>query len=316
MNTHKNARLTPHGRSLLVARVIDEGLRPREVAQAQGVSVRTVYKWVRRFREEGLEGLQDRRSRPARSPLATDATTVEQIVERRQRRQTYCQIAQALGVGQSTVARILKRKGLNRLAALTPPRPSNRYEHDAPGDLLHLDIKKLGCFARPGHRVTGDRQQTTRGAGWEYVHIAIDDHSRVAFGTRYPDETGWSACYALLEAIRYYRDLGTRFTRVLTDNGACYRSRAFHRLCRRMGLKHKRTRPYTPRTNGKAERFIQTALREWAYAQSYESSEERGKHLSSWLHQYNWHRPHASLNYHPPVSRLGLSVNNLVSLHS
>ncbi|SHE51856.1 Integrase core domain-containing protein [Modicisalibacter ilicicola DSM 19980] len=190
------------------------------------------------------------------------------------------------------------------------------YEHDAPGDLLHLDIKKLGRFARPGHRVTGDRQQNTRGAGWEYVHIAIDDHSRVAFGTRYPDETGWSACYALLEAVRYYRGLGIRFTRVLTDNGACYRAGAFHRLCRRLGLKRKRTRPYTPRTNGKAERFIQSALREWAYSRSYESSEQRGQHLPAWLHQYNWHRPHASLDYQPPVSRLGLSVNNLVGLHT
>ncbi len=138
----------------------------------------------------------------------------------------------------------------------------------------------------------------------------------MAFGTRYPDETGWSACYALLEAVRYYRGLGIRFTRVLTDNGACYRSRAFHRLCRRLGLKRKRTRPHTPRTNGKAERFIQTALREWAYARSYESSEERGRHFPAWLHQYNWHRPHASLDYYPPVSRLGLSVNILMGLHS
>ncbi|ATJ81412.1 IS481 family transposase [Halomonas beimenensis] len=316
MNTHQNARLTPHGRALLARRVIDEGIRPREVAQAQGVSVRTVYKWVRRFREEGLPGLQDRSSRPGRSPCATDAATVEQVIERRQQRQTYRQIARALGIGQSTVARILKRKGLNRLALLSPARPDNRYEHDAPGDLLHLDIKKLGRFERPGHRVTGDRQQNTPGAGWEYVHIAIDDHSRVAFGTLYPNETGWSACYALLDAMRYYRRLGVRFARVLTDNGACYKSKAFQRLCRRLGLTHKRTRPYTPRTNGKAERFIQTALREWAYARSYESSEQRRQHLPAWLHQYNWHRPHASLDYCSPVHRLGLSVNNLVGLHT
>lgn len=316
MNTHKNARLTSHGRALLVRRVIDEGLRPAEVAQAQGVSVRTVYKWVRRYREEGEAGLQDRSSRPRRCPHATSDETLEQVIEQRRQRQTYRQIAVQLGIGHSTVARLLEREGLNRLSALAPARAANRYEHDAPGDLLHLDIKKLGRFERPGHRVTGDRQQTTRGAGWEYVHIAIDDHSRVAFGTRYPDETGWSACYALLEAVRYYRGLGVRFTRVLTDNGACYKSKPFRRVCRRLGLKHKRTRPYTPRTNGKAERFIQTALREWAYARSYESSEQRGQHLPAWLHQYNWHRPHASLDYHPPVSRLGLSVNNLVGLHS
>lgn len=316
MNTHKNERLTPHGRALLVHRILKEGLRPEEAAQAQGVSVRTAYKWLRRFREEGVIGLRNRSSRPHRSPLATRETVIEQAIARRRQRQTYRQIAQALGIGHSTVARILGRAGLNRLSALEPARPDNRYEHEAPGDLLHLDIKKLGRFARPGHRVTGDRQQKTRGAGWEYVHIAIDDHSRVAFATLYPNETGWSACYALVEAVRYYRGLGIRFTRVLTDNGVCYRSKPFRRLCRRLRLEHKRTRPYTPRTNGKAERFIQTALREWAYARSYESSAQRGLHLPAWLHQYNWHRPHASLNYQPPVSRLGLFVNNLVGLHN
>ena len=315
MNTHQNARLTPHGRALLVRRVIDEGLRPAEVAQAQGVSVRTVYKWLRRYREEGEAGLHNRSSRPRRFPHAVSDEVREQLIKHRRQRQTYRHIAKQLGIGQSTVARLLKRKGLNRLAALEPARPDNRYEHDAPGDLLHLDIKRLGRFERPGHRVTDDRQQNTPGAGWEYVHIAIDDHSRVAYGTRYPDETGWSACYALLEAMRYYRGLGVRFTRVLTDNGACYRSKAFRRLCRRLRLTHKRTQPYTPRTNGKAERFIQTALREWAYARSYESSAQRGRHLPAWLHQYNWHRPHASLDYEPPVSRLGHTVNNLVGLH-
>ncbi len=316
MNTHKNARLTPPGRALLVRRVVDEGLRPEEVAQAQGVSVRTVYKWVRRYRQEGEVGLQNRSSRPHRCPHAVSDEIREQAIERRRQRQTYRQIAKRLRIGHSTVARLLKREGLNRLSALAPARPENRYEHDAPGDLLHLDIKKLGRFKRPGHRVTGDRQQNTRGAGWEYVHIAIDDHSRVAFGTILPDETKWRACDALLRAVRYYRNLGIRFSRVLTDNGACYRSKPFRRLCRRLGLKRKRTRPYTPRTNGKAERFIQTALREWAYAWSYASSEQRGQHLPVWLHEYNWHRPHASLDYRPPVSRLGLSVNNLVGLHS
>ncbi|APE31048.1 hypothetical protein BOX17_08850 [Halomonas aestuarii] len=187
MNTRKNARLTPHGRALLVARVIDEGLRPREVAQAQGVSVRTVYKWARRFREEGHAGLQDRTSSPERSPFATDAATVEQVIERRQQRQIYRQIALALGICQSTVACLLRREGLNRLAALSPARPDNRYEHDAPGGLLHLDIKKLRRFERPGHRLTGDRQQNTPGAGWEYVHVAIDDHSRLAFSSLHPD---------------------------------------------------------------------------------------------------------------------------------
>lgn len=317
MNNHKNARLTAHGRLLLVRRVIEEGLRPIEVAQAQGVSVRTVYKWLQRYCQEGEAGLQNRSSRPLQSPAATSSAVAQKVIELRRHRMTYRQIAKQLGISSSTVGRLLQRVGLNRLSALEPARPDNRYEHAAPGDLLHLDIKKLGRFARPGHRVTGTRTRCRNdGAGWEYVHIAIDDHSRIAFGSIHPDETGKSACEALLKAVRYYRGLGIRFKQVLTDNGAAYVSARFKRLCRRLQLVHKRTRPYTPRTNGKAERFIQTALREWAYARSYESSEQRGRHLLPWLHQYNWHRPHASLDYQPPISRSGLSVNNLLSLHS
>lgn len=316
MNNHQNARLTFHGRLLLVRRILEEGLRPVEAAQAMGVSLRTAYKWLRRYREEGETGLMNRPSTPGQSPRATSDEVCAQIIARRRQRQTYRHIASALGVGHSTVARLLKKQGLNRLSALEPAKPDNRYEHEAPGDLLHLDIKKLGRFQRPGHRITGDRQQGSPGAGWEYVHIAIDDHSRIAFGSIHSDETGTSACQALLRAVRYYAHLGIRFGRVLTDNGACYQSHRFRRLCRRLGLQHKRTRPYTPRTNGKAERFIQTALREWAYARSYENSDQRGSHLVRWLHQYNWHRPHASLDYLPPISRAGLSVNNLLGLHS
>ena len=316
MNPHKNARLTPHGRALLVYRVLVEGLRPREVAQSQGVSVRTVYKWLHRYRQAGSAGLENRCSRPHRCPHALSDEAHRRIVARRRKRQSYHEIARALGIGHSTVARILKQKALNRLAALEPPRPDNRYEHNTPGDLLHLDIKKLARFKRPGHRATGDRQTHSRGAGWEHVHIAIDDHSRMSYACVYPDETARSACQALLRAVRYYRSLGIRFTRVLTDNGGCYKSRAFRRLCRRLGIKHRRTKAYSPRTNGKAERFIQTALREWAYARTYHSSRQRQRHLPAWLHHYNWHRPHASLNYLPPVSRLALPVNNLVGLHT
>ncbi|MFN2349869.1 MAG: IS481 family transposase [Thioalkalivibrio sp.] len=316
MNNHKNARLTLHGRALLVRRILEHGLRPDEAAQAMGVSVRTAYKWLKRFRQQGEAGLTNRCSRPLHSPRALSPALRRQIIERRHLRQTCRQIAQALSVGHSTVARVLQREGLNRLAALEPARPENRYEHQAPGDLLHLDIKKLGRFRRPGHRVTGNRRQDSPRAGWEYVHVAIDDHSRVAFSTIQPDETGKSACRALLQTLRYYAGLGIRFKRLLTDNGACYKSRRFRRLCRRLGLKHRYTRPYSPRTNGKAERFIQTALREWAYACAYESCDQRGQYLPTWLHQYNWHRPHASLNYQPPVSRLGHSVNNLLGLHS
>ena len=317
MNNHKNARLTIHGRLLLVRRITEEGLRPAEAAQAVGVSTRTAYKWLRRYQDEGPAGLQSRSSRPRRCPHATPVNLACRVIKLRRQRQTYRQIALTLGLGQSTVARILVRAGLNRLSHLEPARPDNRYEHDAPGDLLHLDIKKLGRFKRPGHRVTGSRRNTPKnGPGWEYVHIAIDDHSRIAFGSVHPDETARSACSALIHAIRYYRGLDIQFRRVLTDNGSAYKSKAFRRLCRRLGLVHKRTRPYSPRTNGKAERFIQTALREWAYARSYMSSEQRKRHLMPWLHQYNWHRPHASLDYQPPISRSGLSVNNLLSNHN
>ena len=315
MNSHKNARLTAHGRALLVKRVLEEGLRPAEAAQAMGVSTRTVYKWLQRFREEGPSGLQDRSSRPRRCPYATPPALVRQVLARRRQRQTYRQIARELGIGMSTVARLVKAAGLHRLSHLDPPRPDNRYEHEAPGDMLHLDIKRLGRFRRPGHRVTGNRRQDSPGAGWEYVHVAIDDHSRIAFASIHPDETARSACRALLKAVRHYAGLGIRFGQVLTDNGSAYRSCAFRRLCRRLGLVHRRTRPYTPRTNGKAERFIQTAMREWAYAHAYDTSEQRGRYLPGWLHQYNWHRPHASLDYRPPISRLP-AVNNLVGLHS
>ena len=314
MNNHKNARLTFHGRELLVRRILEQGLRPAEAAQAAGVSLRTAYKWLQRYRQEGAAGLLTRSSRPVRCPHAISAQRQQQVIERRRQRQPYRQISRALGLSQSTVARILRRAGLNRLAQLEPAQPVQRYEYDRPGGLLHLDIKKLGRFRRPGHRVTGRRREDSPGAGWEYVHVAIDDHSRVAFSLIRPDESSHSACLALLRAVRYYATLGIRFERVLTDNGACYQSHRFKRLCRRLRLKHLRTRPYTPRTNGKAERFIQTALREWAYARAYTCSEQRAAHLMPWLHHYNWHRPHASLDYNPPVSRLP-ALNNLVALH-
>jgi transposase InsO family protein len=315
MNLHKHARLTPRGRALLIERMLG-GLRAEEAAQAAGVSVRTAYKWWRRYRDEGTHGLQDRSSRPRHSLRATAPAVVAQLIERRQQRQTYRQIAGDLGLAASTVGRLLKRSGLNRLAHLEPAAPVTRYEYESPGDLLHLDIKKLGRFKQPGHRVQGPGHGKSRGAGWEYVHVAIDDHSRVAFTCIKPNEQGTSACQALIEALRYYRQLGIRFTRVLTDNGSCYRSRRFRRLVRRLRLRHIRTRPYTPQTNGKAERFIQTALREWAYARSYTSSVQRAQHMAPWLHHYNWHRVHASLNYQTPISRIAFPLNNLLGLHT
>lgn len=315
MNLHKNARLSPHSRALLVQR-IQNGLSPAEAARAVGVSTRTAYKWLRRFRQEGVEGLQDRSSRPPCTPHATPAGTRAEVLELRRSRHTYRQIGQVLGLSMTTVARICHRAGLNRLAALEPAQPVVRYEYAHPGGLLHLDIKKLGRFRQPGHRVTGDRRLASEGAGWEYVHVAIDDASRVAFASIHTDETAASACMALLQALSYYRGLGITFERVMTDNGPAYLSRRFARLLQRLKIRHIRTKPYTPRTNGKAERFIQTALREWAYARTYEDSGQRQLHLPHWLHDYNWHRLHASLNYQPPISRVQLPVNNLLALHS
>ena len=314
MNLHKHARLSPRGRALLIDRILVQGLRVEEAAHAAGVSVRTAYKWLKRFRQEGLAGLADRSSRPSHCPHATPSAIAEQVIARRRARQTYRQIARELLVAPSTIARLLRRAGLHRLADLEPAAPENRYEYAQPGQLLHLDIKKLARFRQPGHRITGNRQVNSDGIGWEYIHLAIDDHSRVAFGSIEPDERGTSACRALMQAVRYYRGLGVRFERVLTDNGACYRSRGFRRLVRRLGIRHLRTRPYTPRTNGKAERLVQTSLREWAYARSYADSQQRSSAFAPWLHSYNWHRPHASLGYKPPISRIPL--NNVLALHS
>ena len=314
MNLHKHARLSPRGRALLVDRILVQGLRIEEAAHAAGVSVRTAYKWLKRYREEGPAGLVDRSSRPHACPHATPSAIVAQVLELRRSRQTYRQIAQQMLMAPSTIARLLRRAGLHRLAELEPALPQNRYEHLRPGQLLHLDIKKLGRIGSPGHRVTGVRSHRHRGIGWEYVHLAIDDHSRVAFASIEPDERGISACKALIRTVRYYRSLGVCFERVLTDNGTCYRSRRFQRLVRRLGMRHLRTRPYTPRTNGKAERLVQTSLREWAYARAYDNSGQRAGALHDWLHHYNWHRPHSSLGYKPPISRIPL--NNLLGLHT
>ena len=315
MNIHQNARLTPKGRALLVRRVLG-GENAQAAAAACGVSERTVRKWLARFRAEGQAGLVDRSSRPLRSPRRTAAPSAARVVALRRQRWAGYRIATRVGVSQATGSRILRRAGLNRIRDLEPAPPVRRYEHPAPGDLLHLDIKKLGRFQRAGHRVTSDKSHRCRGAGWEFVHVAIDDHSRVAFSQILSDERSDSAVAFLNAAVGYYRSLGVRIRRLLTDNGSCYRSRLFRDACRRLGIRHRFTRPYTPRTNGKAERFIQTALREWAYARSYCSSQQRAAHLLPWLHDYNWHRPHAALRYRPPFSRLMLPMNNLLTLHS
>ena len=210
-----------------------------------------------------------------------------------------------------------RRAGLNRLRDLDPAEPVKRYERQNPGELIHLDIKKLGRFERVGHRITGDRrgQSNSRGAGWEFVHVSIDDASRIAFTQIKPDEKAVSAVGFLKAAVAYYKSLGVRIDRVMTDNGSCYKSHAFAKACKRLRLKHIRTKPYTPKTNGKAERFIQTALREWAYAVAYTSSDQRAAELPFWMHRYNWHRPHGGIKFLTPISRLGLSEDNLLMLH-
>jgi transposase InsO family protein len=317
MNMHKNARLTPRGRERIIE-LVASGQTPKAVGQAVGVCPRTVRKWVTRYEAEGLAGLQDRSSRPNRLHRPTPAAIVERVGALRRQRLTGAAIAAETGVSPTTVSRILKRLGLNKLSALAPAEPVRRYEREHPGELIHIDIKKLGRFHRIGHRITGDRtgQSNTRGIGWEFVHVCIDDASRIAFSQLKTNERKASATAFLKAAVAYYASLGIPVQRVMTDNGSCYRSRAFARTCQRLGLKHIRTKPYTPKTNGKAERFIQTALREWAYARAYNTSDERAAQLPAWIHRYNWHRPHGSIGSKPPISRLPLAGNNLLTLHS
>ena len=317
MNVHKNARLTPRGRERIVE-LAASGQTPPAISQAVGVCPRTVRKWIGRYQAEGIAGLQDRTSRPKRLHRPTPQAIVERVEALRRQRLTGKAIAAETGISPATVSRILKRLGLNRLGALEPVEPVRRYEREHPGELIHIDIKKLGKFDRIGHRITGDRSgpNKSRGAGWEYVHVCIDDASRVAISRVMKDERKGSAVAFLKTAVAYYASLGVTVERVMTDNGSCYRSKAFAKACKRLRLKHIFTKPYTPKTNGKAERFIQTSLREWAYARAYQTSEERASELPAWLHRYNWHRPHGSIGSRPPISRLGLTGNNLLRLHS
>lgn len=317
MNIHKNARLTRYGRERIVSQV-EGGQTPQAVAEAAGVCPRTVRKWVDRYRREGLSGLEDRSSRPHRLRRPTPETIVGTIERLRRQRWTGKQIAAEVGVSPATVSRVLRRLGLNKLSALDPE-PVRRYEREHPGELIHLDIKKLGRIGSVGHRITGRQTGVVNrhlGIGWEFVHVCIDDASRVAFVQVMPDERKESAVAFLEAAVAYYAKLGICIERVMTDNGSCYRSKAFRTACKRLGLRQVFTRPYTPKTNGKAERFIQTSLREWAYARAYNNSQERTKELPHWLHRYNWHRPHGSLGSKPPISRLGLDRDNLLRFHS
>ena len=316
MNTHKNARLTFARRLEMVQDITQRGVSLAAAAVAQSVSVPTVRKWLGRYLAQGEVALRDRSSRPRLSPRAIAPGKALAIVEVRRHRLTQARIAASLGVSKSTVGRVLARAGLSHLKDLEPVPLVVRYEHEAAGDLLHIDTKRLGRIVRPGHRVTGDRSGPFGNAGWEFLLVAIDDHARIGFTDMYPDEGKANVVQFLRNAVAYYKSLGVRIKRLLTDNGGAFRSKDFARVCAELGIKHSFTRPYRPQTNGKAERFIQSALREWAYAFVYQNSLQRTDQLDAWIHHYNWHRPHQGIGGVTPMTRLKTSCNNLLTLHS
>jgi transposase InsO family protein len=306
VQVHANAKLVPASRLLLVRRVLEESWKVADVAAAQGVSERTVYRWLARWRA-GDRRLIDRSSAPKRVPRRTPRP-VEALIERLRRlRWTSTRIATELGLAVSTVGVILGRLGLNRLSRLEPPEPPNRYERRRPGELVHLDIKKLGRFRRPGHRVTGREVAGGHGhrrQGWEFVHVAVDDYSRAAYVEILPDERQDTCIGFLDRTVAWFAAHGVRVERILTDNGSGYMAKTFAAACARHQIRHRRTRPYRPRTNGKAERFIQTLLRDWAYAVAYRSSQHRALALGPWIDYYNQRRPHGSLSRKAPATRL------------
>jgi transposase InsO family protein len=317
VDIHKNARLTPIRRAEMADRVLTGELTVSLAAREYRVCVKTARKWVERYRNEGRpESVADRSSRPRHSPRRIRPSLMAEIELLRRQRLSGLQISERVQASKATVHRVLARYGLNYLAAIDPPPAIQRYEHEKPGDLLHLDIKRMGRIGRVGHRINGDRKTGVRGIGWESVHVAIDDHSRIGFAQILPDQHQNSAVAFLFAAVQHYLGLGIRIRAILTDNGGCYRSKQFRTACDKLGLKHRFTKPYCPRTNGKAERFIQTLLREWAYAAAYQNSIDRAVALLPFLHRYNWHRPHASLDRKPPMSRIGLTGDNLLRLHS
>lgn len=299
-----------------MVQAVTDGEPVSAVAGRFGVDRKTVRKWLQRFLAVGVAGLADRSSRPHHSPTAIARGTAQRVITLRRRRRTMRSIAQTLRIAMATVSRVLARAGLSRLAALDPPPPPNRYERAAPGELLHIDIKRLGGIRGVGHRISGDRRHRARGVGYDVTYVAIDDHSRVAFAEVWPAERADCAAGFLEHALAYYRSLGVRIERVLTDNGKVFDSGLFVRLCEQHQIKRLHTRYYRPQTNGKAERFIQTALREWAYGRSYRHSRQRTARLPRWVHEYNWHRPHSSLGGQPPISRLQLTGDNVLRLHS
>jgi transposase InsO family protein len=309
MNVHKNARLTPLGRAVMVSRIEGDGWPVGRAAQAAGVSVRTAYRWLGRHRLEGERGLCDRSSAPRRCPHRVCEGRIAEIERLRRQRMTGPAIARRLAMARSTVGLVLRRLGLGKLKDLDPKPPVVRYERSRPGEMIHLDIKKLGRFAVAGHRATGDRQAgRSREVGWDFLHVCVDDASRLAYTELLPSEGQHDTTAFLERALAWLGQRGVSVQRVMTDNGSAYRSKLFARALSHAGLRHVRTRPYTPRTNGKAERFIQTSLREWAYAHAYRSSAERSQAIGPWTDAYNLSRPHSGIGGLTPWQR----VNNLL----
>lgn len=302
MVIHKNARLTLRRREELVQQVAG-GLTLKLAAARFQVSTKTAAKWVRRFRQKDPFGLHDHPSRPQFCPRRISRERRDQVIAQRRELQPGYRIAQALGLSPATVSRILRRKGLSRWRDLHPRPPVVRYEHPSPGDLLHLDIKGMTCFQQVSIRGDGRLRGRRQFAGSEALHVAIDDHSRLAFAQLLPNQQACTTIAFLKDAMNFYAQHGIRIRGLLSDNGSCYRSHQFRHYCRESGIRQRFTRPYTPRTNGKAERFIQTALREWAYERHWSNSQERDAHLQPWLKHYNFTRPHGSLGYAPPISR-------------
>ncbi len=316
MKLHGNARTCPHSRRLMVRRVEEEGWTLARAAEAAGVSVRTVSKWLASYRVEGEAGLLDRSSAPAFVWNRTREERVALIARLRRLRMTAAEIAEVLAMPLSTISSVLTRIGLGTLSRLEPREPANRYERSRPGELVHIDVKKLVKINGAGHRVTGNRRGSAKGIGWEYVHVCVDDATRLAYVEVLADEKGQTAVGFLRRAVAHFAAYGIRVRAVMTDNGPAYRS-ALHALaCRTLALKHIRTRPYRPRTNGKAERFIRTLLGGWAYGAIYASSTERSSALPGWLDYYNRRRPHGSLSHQPPVKRMHALMNNLSGSYS
>jgi transposase InsO family protein len=314
MKLHRNAALSWNGRRRLARRVIEQGWTITAAAQGAGVSVRCARKWVGRYRDEGEAGLYDRSSAPHRLANRTEQGRVQAILALRRVRFTAAEIAETLEMALSTVSGILRRAGMGRLGRLGLE-PATRYERSRPGELVHIDIKKLGRIqGGAGWRVRGGRQhynpvhrdkdgKRRNSVGYEYVHIAVDDYSRLAYAEVLPDEKASTAARFLVRALRFFRRYGIQVERVITDNGSAYRAAVHAVACRRLGVKHLRTRAYRPQTNGKAERFIRTLLGGWAYGAIYRSSHERTAALDGWLHHYNHHRRHSALAHQPPVTR-------------